>query len=170
MEKVNYSYSTLSLITIINYLKKGYLKRERENYEYHIKDRDEFLRGIILGFPMSQIVLDNTNKIIVGESLINILLDFFEDKIEISNGISKKIIEDNLSLFEKDGFKRKTISDILKNYRNKKEFRLRFSTLPEETQENLKNYQLQYVTLYFPNEKIIEEYRNQVFYYLNKYR
>ena len=107
MEKVNYSYSTLSLITIINYLKKGYLKRERENYEYHIKDRDEFLRGIILGFPMSQIVLDNTNKIIVGESLINILLDFFEDKIEISNGISKKIIEDNLSFFEKDSFKRK---------------------------------------------------------------
>ena len=170
MEKVNYSYSTLSLITIINYLKKGYLKRERKNYEYHIKDRDEFLRGIILGFPMSQIVLDNTNKIIVGESLINILLDFFEDKIEISNGISKKIIEDNLSFFEKDSFKRKTISDILKNYHNKKEFRLRFSTLPEEIQENLKNYQLQYVTLYFPNEKIIEEYRNQVFYYLNKYR
>ena len=119
---------------------------------------------------MSQIVLDNTNKIIVGESLINILLDFFEDKIEISNGISKKIIEDNLSFFEKDSFKRKTISDILKNYHNKKEFRLRFSTLPEEIQENLKNYQLQYVTLYFPNEKIIEEYRNQVFYYLNKYR
>ena len=59
MEKVNYSYSTLSLITIINYLKKGYLKREKENYEYHIKDRDEFLRGIILGFPMSQIVVDN---------------------------------------------------------------------------------------------------------------
>ena len=170
MEKVNYSYSTLSLITIINYLKKGYLKRERQNYEYHIKDRDEFLRGIILGFPMSQIVLDNTNKIIVGESIINILLDFFEDKIEISNGISKKIIEDNLSFFEKDSFKRKTISDILKNYHNKKEFRLRFSTLPEEIQENLKNYQLQYVTLYFPNEKIIEEYRNQVFYYLNKYR
>lgn len=170
MEKVNYSYSTLSLITIINYLKKGYLKRERENYEYHIKDRDEFLRGIILGFPMSQIVLDNTNKIIVGESLINILLDFFEDKIEISNGISKKIIKDNLSLFEKDKFRRKTISDILENYYNKKEFRLRFSTLPEEIQQELENYQLQYISLNLPNKNNKEEYRNQIFYYLNKYR
>lgn len=170
MEKVNYSYSTLSLITIINYLKKGYLKREKENYEYHIKDRDEFLRGIILGFPMSQIVLDNTNKIIVGESLINILLDFFEDKIEISNGISKKIIKDNLSLFEKDKFRRKTISDILENYHNKKEFRLRFSTLPEEIQQELENYQLQYISLNLPNKNNKEEYRNQIFYYLNKYR
>ena len=170
MEKVNYSYSTLSLITIINYLKKGYLKRERENYEYHIKDRDEFLRGIILGFPMSQIVLDNSNKIIVGESLINILLDFFEDKIEISNGISKKIIKDNLSLFEKDKFRRKTISDILENYHNKKEFRLRFSTLPEEIQQELENYQLQYISLNLPNKNNKEEYRNQIFYYLNKYR
>ena len=170
MEKVNYSYSTLSLITIINYFKKGYLKREKENYEYHIKDRDEFLRGIILGFPMSQIVLDNTNKIIVGESLINILLDFFEDKIEISNGISKKIIKDNLLLFEKDKFKRKTISDILENYHNKKEFRLRFSTLPEEIQQELENYQLQYVSLNLPNKNNKEEYRNQIFYYLNKYR
>lgn len=170
MEKVNYSYSTLSLITIINYLKKGYLKREKENYEYHIKDRDEFLRGIILGFPMSQIVLDNSNKIIVGESLINILLDFFEDKIEISNGISKKIIKDNLSLFEKDKFRRKTISDILENYHNKKEFRLRFSTLPEEIQQELENYQLQYISLNLPNKNNKEEYRNQIFYYLNKYR
>ena len=170
MEKVNYSYSTLSLITIINYLKKGYLKREKENYEYHIKDRDEFLRGIILGFPMSQIVLDNTNKIIVGESLINILLDFFEDKIEISNGISKKIIKDNLLLFEKDKFRRKTISDIVENYHNKKEFRLRFSTLPEEIQQELENYQLQYISLNLPNKNNKEEYRNQIFYYLNKYR
>ena len=160
MEKVNYSYSTLSLITIINYLKKGYLKRER----------DEFIIGIILCFPMSQIVLDNTNKIIVGESLINILLDFFEDKIEISNGISKKIIKDNLSLFEKDKFRRKTISDILENYYNKKEFRLRFSTLPEEIQQELENYQLQYISLNLPNKNNKEEYRNQIFYYLNKYR
>ena len=134
------------------------------------EETGKFLEWLILGFPMSQIVLDNSNKIIVGESLISILLDFFEDKIEISNGISKKIIKDNLLLFEKDSFKRKTISVILENYHNKKEFRLRFSTLPEEIQENLRNYQLQYVTLYFPNEKIIEEYRNQVFYYLNKYR
>ena len=123
-----------------------------------------------LGFPMSQIVLDNSNKIIVGESLINILLDFFEDKIEISNGISKKIIKDNLSLFEKDKFRRKTISDILENYHNKKEFRLRFSTLPEEIQQELENYQLQYISLNLPNKNNKEEYRNQIFYYLNKYR
>ena len=119
---------------------------------------------------MSQIVLDNSNKIIVGESLINILLDFFEDKIEISNGISKKIIKDNLSLFEKDKFRRKTISDILENYHNKKEFRLRFSTLPEEIQQELENYQLQYISLNLPNKNNKEEYRNQIFYYLNKYR
>ena len=28
--------------------------------------------------------------------------------------------------------------------------------LPEEIQDNIRNYQLQYITLYFPNEKVID--------------
>lgn len=131
--------------------------------------KEKLIYSIMVNYPIGSIIIRKLNvpneknadmEVVDGQQRLTTIYEFFNNNLELSYEISKKIVEENLQAFEYDQqhFPKNNSVKILNKYKNGKSFKIKFDNIPTILQSSFNDYPAAIIYLTHQDNEVVAEY------------